>query len=53
MSLFILQGMEDFPKSVREVFSQASLYFGNCCSALNPNANFSFQLKLWDLVRVS
>jgi hypothetical protein len=54
LSFFIiLQGMEDFPKSDRESFSQANLYFGNFCSGLDLNVNFSLQLKLWDLVRVS
>lgn len=51
--LIILQGIEDFPESDREGFSQGNLLFGNFCSGPNLNANFSLQLKLWDLLRVS
>jgi hypothetical protein len=51
--LIILQGMEDFPKSHGEGFSQANVYFGNVRSGLKLNANFSLKLKLWDTERVS
>jgi len=51
--LIILQETEDFPESDRQGFSQTKLYFGNFCSSLNFNANFSLQLKLSDPLRAS